>query len=128
MKLENIKYKAKRLDNGEWIYGSLIRSTAGVKERAYIVDNFSSMSDYSVVGVAPSTVCQYTGLKDCDGKEIWEGDILAEKRFPPFEVGYIDCTFAATYVGDDKFIFNLLALSKTCTVCGSKFDRKEGEK
>ena len=32
-----IKFKAKRLDNGEWVYGSLIRSTAGVKERAYIV-------------------------------------------------------------------------------------------
>lgn len=51
MKIENIKFKAKRLDNGEWVYGSLIRSTAGVKERAYIVDNFSSMSDYSVIGI-----------------------------------------------------------------------------
>ena len=29
MKIENIKFKAKRLDNGEWVYGSLIRSTAG---------------------------------------------------------------------------------------------------
>ena len=64
MKLEDIKFKAKRLDNGEWVYGSLIRSTAGIKERAYIVDSFSSMSDYSVVGVDPSSVCQYTGLKD----------------------------------------------------------------
>lgn len=76
MKLENIKFKTKRLDNGEWVYGSLIRSTAGVKERAYIVDNFSSMSDYSVIGVDPSTVCQFTGLKDCKGNEIWEGDIV----------------------------------------------------
>lgn len=76
MKIENIKFKAKRLDNGEWVYGSLIRSTAGVKERAYIVDNFSSMSDYSVVGIDPSTVCQFTGLKDSEGNEIWEGDLL----------------------------------------------------
>ena len=76
MKIEKLKFKAKRLDNGEWIYGSLIRSTAGIKERAYIVDSFSSMSDYSVVGVDPSTVCQFTGLKDCKGNEIWEGDIV----------------------------------------------------
>lgn len=33
MKIESIKFKAKRLDNGEWIVGSIIRSTAGVKER-----------------------------------------------------------------------------------------------
>lgn len=76
MEIRNIKFKAKRLDNGEWIVGSLIRSTAGVKERAYIVDNFSSMSDYSVVGVDPSTVCQFTGLKDCEGKEVWDHDLL----------------------------------------------------
>ena len=128
MKIENIKFKAKRLDNGEWVYGSLIRSTAGVKERAYIVDNFISMSDYSVVGIDPSTVCQFTGLKDCENQDIYEGDILAEKEYPEFEVGYINCTFAAAYVGDDKFIFNLTALSEGCTVYGNKFDRKEGEK
>lgn len=79
MKIENIKFKAKRLDNGEWVYGSLIRSTAGVKERAYIVDNFSSMSDYSVVGVDTSTVCQFTGLKDKNGTSIYEGDVILYK-------------------------------------------------
>lgn len=74
--MREIKYKAKRLDNGEWCEGSLIRSTVGIKERAYIVDNFSSMSDYSVIGVDPKTVCQFTGLKDCNGNEIYEGDII----------------------------------------------------
>ena len=73
-----IKFKAKRLDGKVWVEGSLIRSTAGIKERAYIVDSFSSMSDYSVIGVDPSTVCQFTGLKDCEGNEIWEGDILQD--------------------------------------------------
>lgn len=128
MKLEDIKFKAKRLDNGEWVYGSLIRSTAGIKERAYIVDSFSSMSDYSVVGVDPSSVCQYTGLKDEDGKEIYEGDLLAEKSFPMYEVGYIDGEFVASYIGENAFIFKLYALSNDCVVCGSKYDRKGGEK
>lgn len=77
MEIENIKFKAKRLDNGKWVYGSLIRSTAGVKERAYIVDNFSSMSDYSVIGVDPSTVCQFTGLKDRKDNEIYEHDLIS---------------------------------------------------
>ena len=87
MKIEDIKFKAKRLDNGEWIVGSLIRSTVGVKERTYIVDNFSSMSDYSVVGVDPSTVCQFTGLKDCEGKEVWDHDLL-QHPYQETEVSY----------------------------------------
>lgn len=126
MKLEDIKFKAKRLDNGEWVYGSLIRSTAGIKERAYIVDSFSSMSDYSIVGVDPSSVCQFTGLKDEDENDIFEGDLLAEKRFPMYEVGYANSEFAASYIGENTFIFKLPALSKGCVVCGSIYDRKEG--
>ena len=74
--MREIKFKAKRLGDGEWVKGSLIRSTVGIKGKAYIVDNFSSMSDYSVVGVDPSTVCQFTGLKDCEGKEVWDHDLL----------------------------------------------------
>lgn len=77
MKIENIKFKAKRLDNGKWVYGSLIRSTTGIKERAYIVDNFSSMSDYGVIGIDPSTICQFTGEKDMNGNEIYIGDIIS---------------------------------------------------
>ncbi len=76
-----IKFKAKRLDGKGWVEGNLIRSTTGIKERAYIVDNFSSMSDYSVIGVDPSTVCQFTGLKDYEGNEIWEGDLLTYRYF-----------------------------------------------
>ena len=128
MKLEDIKFKAKRLDNGEWFSGSLVRSTAGIKERAYIVDSFSSMSDYSIVGVDPSSVCQFTGLKDEDENDIFEGDLLAEKRFPMYEVGYANSEFAASYIGENTFIFKLPVLSKGCVVCGSIYDRKEGEK
>ena len=78
-----IKFKAKRLDGKGWVESSLIRSTTGIKERAYIVDNFSSMSDYSVIGVDPSTVCQFTGLKDCKGNEIFEHDLIHFVGYKP---------------------------------------------
>lgn len=125
MKIENIKFKAKRLDNSEWVKGDLVHSTSYVGI-SYPSDEFSDVP--IVHRVDPSTVCMFTGLKDCENQDIYEGDILAEKECPEFEVGYINCTFAAAYEGDDKFIFNLTALSEVCTVCGNKFDRKEDEK
>lgn len=70
-------YRAKRIDNDEWTYGYLY----GIWERKYILwgmtNNVPDMTE-----VDPSTVCQCTGLRDEDGKKIFEGDI----------VGYIDCT------------------------------------
>lgn len=133
MEIENIKFKAKRLDNGEWIVGSLIRSTAGVKERAYIVDNFSSMSDYSVVGIDPSTVCQFTGLKDFYAEEVWEGDIIENPEFP-FEkrtVTWFDCVLGFVPMNEDECQdrdISFLVLFKKWKVVGNKFNRKECEK
>lgn len=124
MKVESIKFKAKRLDNGEWIIGSLIRSTAGVKERAYIVDNFSSMSDYSIVGVDPSSVCQFTGLKDKNGTPIYEGDTVIYKDDNAERRGEISWSNQMS-----SFSFGcglLLHFPTNCmVVIGNKFDKEK---
>ena len=121
----NIKFKAKRIDNGEWIVGSLIRSTAGVKERAYIVDNFSSMSDYSVVGVDPSTVCQFTGLKDRLGMYIFEHDLIHIVGFNyAAELIWSEGCYAFMVVCDNKHSYCLHSVIKSCKIerIGNKFD------
>ena len=128
MKIENIKFKAKRLDNGEWIYGSLIRSTAGIKERAYIVDYFSSMSDYSVIGVDPSTVCQFTGLKDCEDNKLYEHDVIKNYPFIPSEIVWSE-EFSGYYLKhangkiEGKPLGHYLSLGKFIVV-GNKFDKR----
>lgn len=127
MKVENIKFKAKRLDGKGWVEGSLLRSTAGIKERAYIVDNFSSMSDYSVIGVDPSTICQFTGLKDCEGKEIWEGDIVEREIYDLYK-GFVKAKAVIEYsVGAFVAMVNIAPYplySQDVKVVGNKFDRK----
>ena len=79
MKIENIKFKAKRLDNGEWIEGSLTYSQgiAYIHRKESDEDDRCYLTPYKVI---PETVCQFTGLTDCKGKEIWEHDLLQSQE------------------------------------------------
>ncbi|WP_290145875.1 YopX family protein [Paramuribaculum intestinale] len=69
-----IKFRGKRLDNGEWVYGDLEYNRAKNIARIHTYDEDG---EYLIQhSVDPATVGQFTGLLDKNGKEIYEGDIL----------------------------------------------------
>ena len=72
--MREILFRGKRTDNGEWVYGNLVR---GCDEKyAYIVEFGNEELCRNYVNAIPDTVGQYTGLKDKNGTKIFEGDIV----------------------------------------------------
>ncbi len=143
--------KAKRADNGEWVQGVpfeiegktviLINDNENFLRVHYLEENMWNAEIYAIE-VDPSTICQCTGLKDKNGKLIWENDIVEKEFYTDYDafanseryVGTIKWTDCAAWevVTDRCNILIAHELEFTdwkdhCKVIGNIFDNKDLE-
>lgn len=122
MKIENIKFKAKALNSGEWVEGDFLHR---ITDTCIAIKD---MDDIVYYPVDPSTVCQFTGLKDCKGEEIFEHDLIHFVGYEPTaEVIWSEDDYAFMTTSD----MNLFLLSDVIDVgngkievVGNKFDKE----
>ena len=124
-----IKFRGKSILTDEWFYGDLVHS-ADKKRTAILLNDKDS---YDVCEVNPETVGQFTGLYDCNGKEIFEGDILKwEKDGLMYVVRFWQGMFYASIEECNEGIFGgfpLHALTeyddRKCEIVGNIYDNHE---
>lgn len=137
--MREILFRAKRKDNGEWVYGDLLTPTDFMNV-CEISENTGMGDRYEVI---PETVGQYTGLEDKNGKKIFEGDIIKTHRSDTYVIKYgeyiplnyclsryYDKNTIGFYAYDGERCFQLSTNSRCYEVIGNIHDNPEllGEK
>lgn len=119
--MREIKFKGKRVDNGEWVYGYYCYIGYTGQEKHYIIPSYASV--FYGFEVDPMTICQYISRKDKNGPRLFSGDVIrwrqtesdeweksvirwcGDRGYPAYDVyPFIDCDsnglsmlFAADY-------------------------------
>lgn len=94
--MREILFRAKRIDNGEWVEGYPVKYPSGKIE---IFKECGEPPDILLrCEIDLGTLCQYTGLTDKNGKKVFIGDIIRCTRGCPHEVIWLK-EYAGRYFG-----------------------------
>ena len=123
--MREILFRGKRVDNGAWETGSLVLQRMGTsEENAYIADKMTAYH----TPIFSRTIGEFTGLTDCNGNKIFEGDIVTccygGKKYKG-KIIYWDCAFCVSYSAPIKFIGTLDDIAIDCEIIGNIHDNPE---
>ena len=130
--MRTIKFRGKTHGNGKWYYGSLVYSDE-INAAIYFQIGRGLVKRMDWVYVIPESIGQFTGLYDCNGNKIYEGDILKwEKDGLMYVVKFWHGMFYASVKECNDGIFGgfpLHALTehedRKCKIAGNIFDNPE---
>ena len=136
-------YRAKRIDNGEWVEGNLVELGKesysdeiryGITEKSIPILG-KTVFNLSIDEVDPSTICQCTGLRGKNGKLIYENDICCRILLPTkriktnFRIAYVPlkcCLSAIDLEGSNiTFLSDYINNQYEVEVIGNIFDNPE---
>lgn len=132
-------FKAKRLDNGEWVTGQYVKGLDTYDKEVHLIFEpttifYSSGETDGWSEIDPSTICQCTGLRDKNGNLIWENDIVAYWDTYSTESGLAEADCDGQVVWDDETmsfqVTNRLSAESyevldECSVIGNIIDSPE---
>ena len=127
--MDRYSFKAKRLDNGEWETGFYVKC----RGHHYILPVYDDDHGYDEryaewIEIDPKTVCQYAGITDKNGREIWENDIIYHDAIKA--VGKV-MWYTEDYIGfavddiDDSYQQYTLEMFANADVVGNIFDNPD---
>lgn len=129
--MREILFKGKRIDNGEWVVGQYVNTCypGNGKETGHFIVVYPN--EYHEIYT--STLCQFTGLCDKNGKKIWENDICDRKEKYPEVVKMtngdwtLDCSYAiGRDYGNSYCNLGFYVNERKCVeVVGNIFDNPE---
>ena len=130
--MREILFRGKRMDDGEWVEGYLVKAVGGECMILPVTTEHCGGAEFSEgYHCDPTTVGQYTGLKDKNGKRIFDGDICRNTRTGEIVSVKWHGTMAG-YVWNkrraDGFLFDFGELFRACDkyeVIGNIHDNQE---